>query len=191
MKRIAKEITIVLLLAVLGGSFLFAEDMAFEQYPIALGAQVGTLSGMGVSYQYWGPVFGYEIAGGAIYHPLQLAQGVDPLSYNFGMQIQYPIYSDTFSTWLSGRLYLLAGAYHSGHIDALPQNTTPETYKASPFTLSYGIGGGVGVEGVFFDHFAVVTEFVYGLLYSPSSESLSKQFIINMNPQISLRYRFD
>ena len=58
------------------------------------------------------------------------------------------------------------------------------------FHAEFGLGGGIGVEGVLFQHFAVSVELVYGLFWRPLEEKLPEQFLLEMLPQVSLRYRY-
>ncbi len=169
-------------------SSVSAEENTFERFPKALGAQVGYLSGLGLSYQNWGETFGYQVAAGVMAYP-DYSTGAEPLLYNAGLEFQYPVYTDSFGTWLTGRLYLVAGARHRGYIEAV-YNSGSDTYEKSPFTVEFAVGGGIGVEGVFFDHFAVVTEMVDSVVWKSGESSLTDSIQVILQPQISLRYRF-
>ena len=165
-----------------------AEDLAFTTFPRALGVQVGRIAGIGLSYQKWEGPWGYQFAAGALYHPL-MDGGHDVFNYNAGAQACYAIFSDDFSTWLSSRLYVLAGINHRGYKEAV-ETTTPDVYAAGDFHPEFGLGGGVGVEAVFFGHFAVSTEMVYALFWKPIEPVAHGQFAMEILPQVSLRYRF-
>ena len=62
----------------------------------------------------------------------------------------------------------------------------PEVYRSGPLILNIGVGGGIGVETIFFKHFAISTEFVYVGMYDVNAAKLD----VDMHPQVSLRYRF-
>ena len=170
--------------------FLFAIGLlvplfSVEQYPHSLGVQVGRLSGIGASYQKWTDTFGYQVAGGLIYHPV-LDAFSDQLVYNFGFELQYPLVRHQVNKWLGGTLYLAVGVHHQGYKEV--EETVPDSgvYTAGPLILNFGGGGGIGVETVFFEHFAVGTEFVYVVMYNYNENNID----VNMYPQVSIRYRF-
>jgi len=189
LRALSKAVLIFLLLCLVAGS-LFAEQTVFEEYPSALGVGVGFLSGVGVSYQQWFAGWGYQVAGGVIYHPLQLKYGFDPLLTNAGLELQFPIYTDSFNTWLSGRLYFFGGVRFRAYYEAQETSAGSGVYAASPFTLELGTGGGVGAELVLFDHFAAVAEMVYALVWTPLGSEQRDVFMMETYPQLSLRYRF-
>ena len=166
-----------------------AEDLAFTTFPRALGVQVGRIAGIGLSYQRWVGPWGSQFAAGALYHPL-MDDGHDVFNYNAGAQGYYAIFSDDFSTWLSSRLYVLAGINHRGYKEAVETPPYSGTYVAGDFHPEFGLGGGVGVEAVFFEHFAISTEMVYALFWKPIEPVALEQFAMEILPQVSLRYRF-
>jgi hypothetical protein len=168
---------------------LFAADPAsvVDRFPRALGVQVGRIAGIGISYQKWQDDTGFQVAAAGMYHPL-MDDGHDVLNYNAGVEFQYLVYTDDFANWLSGRLYLFAGLNHRGYIEAVL--IAPDTYAVGDFHPEFGLGGGVGVEAVLFEHFAVVTEMVYALFWNPIQPVLHEQFMVEILPQISLRYRY-
>ena len=166
-----------------------AEDVTFATFPRALGVQVGGIAGIGLSYQRWKEPWGYQFAAGTLYHP-PIDDGHDVFNYNAGAQVCYTIFSDDFSTWLASRLYVLAGINHRGYKDAVETPPDSGTYVVGEFHPEFGLGGGVGVEAVFFKHFAVSTEMVYALFWKPIEPLANGQFAMEMLPQVSLRYRF-
>ncbi|WP_332446240.1 hypothetical protein [Sphaerochaeta sp.] len=156
---------------------------AMEAYPQSLGVQGGRIAGIGASYQIWTDTFGYQVAGGLITSP-DMENGRDSLAYNLGFELQYPFVSHTVNPWLSGKLYLVGGLHHMGYKEAILQSD--DTYLAGPLNLNVGAGAGIGVETILFSHFAIGTEFVYFGMYSLTDHTL----IIDMQPQVSVRYRF-
>ena len=172
----------------LAQGLLFAVETSFSKSPRALGVQVGRISGIGLSYQKWSGNSGFQVAAGGMYHPL-MDDGHDILNYNMGIEFQQAIYTDDFSTWLSGRLYLFTGLNHRGYLEAI-ETAVPDVYEKGDFHPEFGIGGGVGVEAIFFEHFAVVTEMVYVLFWHPIQPVFHEQFVVDILPQVSLRYRY-
>lgn len=191
MRSVISMTVLILLLLCLAPSFVFAEQTVFEKYPAALGAGVGFLAGVGVSYQHWFDGWGYALAGGIIYHPLQLEYGVDPFLTNAGLELQFPIYTDTFNEWLNGRLYLFGGLRYRGFFEAEETSAGSKVYVSSPFTLELATGGGVGAEMVLFDHFGVIAEIIYALVWTPLGSTQHDVFAMETYPQLSLRYRFE
>ncbi|MGH0053334.1 MAG: hypothetical protein ACQ5SW_08110 [Sphaerochaetaceae bacterium] len=156
-----------------------------REYSQALGVQVGNLSGTGASYQRWTDSLGYQVAGGLVYHP-EMEYGRDQLAYTIGFEVQYPLVHHQVASWLGGTVYLVGGIQHQGYKEAVETSPYSGEYTAGPFIYSLGLGGGVGVETILFNHFAIGTEFVYIGMYEPCSSRLD----VDMYPQISLRYRF-
>jgi len=171
---------LVILLALMVAVPLFA-----NQYPHSLGVQVGRLSGVGASYQVWTERVGLQVAGGMIYRT-ELEEDHDRLVYNLGFELQYPLVEHVVNSWLEGKLYLVAGIHHQGYQEAVETSPSSGIYTAGPLQLNFGLGGGIGVETILFEHFAIGTEFVYVGMYNPKSE----ETMVNMFPQVSLRYRF-
>jgi hypothetical protein len=189
MKHIFVRSLLVLLFAlVLVGNLFADDDLPFGTYPQALGAYVGRISGIGIGYQKWNDTYGFQFAAGGMYHPL-MEGGHDIFNYNAGAQLQYPLFSDDYSTWLAGRLYVFGGLNHRGYKEAVYDESS-YSYVEGDFHAEFGLGGGIGVEGVLFQHFAVSVELVYGLFWRPLEEKLPEQFLLEMLPQVSLRYRY-
>ena len=182
MKTPIRSLVILLVLLVSLSTPLFAVGSEYSQ---ALGVQGGRLAGVGLSYQKWLEDFGYQVAGGLIYHP-EMEYGYDELVYNIGLELQYPLVYHEANSWLAGTLYVVGGVHHQGYKEAELVTMDPEVYRSGPLILNIGVGGGIGVETIFFKHFAISTEFVYVGMYETNSGTLD----INMYPQVSLRYRF-
>lgn len=156
-----------------------------NQFPHALGVQVGRLAGVGASYQRWISSLGYQIATGAVYHPL-MEEGRDQLVYNVGLELQYSIIGHIINSTLGGNMYLVCGLHHQGYKEAVESTIDQGVYTASDLIMNFGFGAGLGVETILFDHYSISTEFVYVGMYNINTEQLS----LNMYPQLSLRYRF-
>ena len=172
-----------LLIAVL---FLMATVPLFaNQYPHSLGVQVGRLSGIGASYQIWTEQVGWQVAAGMRYNT-ELDEFSDRLVYNLGLELQYPLVEHAITSWLEGKLYLVAGMHHQGYQEAVETSLGSNVFTAGPLQLNFGIGGGIGVETILFEHVAIGTEFVYVGMYNPKLN----EAMVDMLPQVSLRYRF-
>lgn len=182
MKTPIRSLVVLFVLLAFFSAPLFAVGSEYSQ---ALGVQGGRLAGVGISYQRWLDDFGYQVAGGLLYHP-EMEYGDDELVYNIGLELQYPLVYHEANSWLAGTLYLVGGVHHQGYKEAELVSFDPDVYRSGPLTLNIGIGGGVGVESIFFKHFAISTEFVYVGMY----EITSSTFVVDMYPQVSLRYRF-
>lgn len=176
---ISRVVRLSLLLLLCSMAAVQSNDVPFERFPQALGVQVGRVAGVGLSYQNWDSRFGYQIAAGGLYHPTG-EDGQDLYIYNVGVETLYQLFSDDFSTWLSGRLYAVAGVNHRGFRETVDDG----------FNAEFAIGGGIGVEAALFEHFAIATEMVYALLWKPVQPVVRNQFSMEMLPQVSIRYRF-
>lgn len=183
--RSGRFVCIALLFLVMTSN-LMGGPLPFDAFPRALGVQVGRITGIGLSYQRWFGNQGYQVAAGALYHP-RMDEGHDIVNYNMGAEYMHAIYSDDFSTWLSGRLYLFAGLNHRGYKETVASG---DSYVAGDFHPEFGMGAGVGVETVLFEHFAITTEMAYAVFYAPTEPILHERFVLDILPQISLRYRF-
>lgn len=161
---------------------LLAAEPVFNRFDQSLGVQVGRLSGIGASYQRWYPSFGFQVAGGAFFHP-NMELGRDRMAYNIGAEVQFPLISHTITSFLAGRVYLVAGFHHRTYQEAVGDEDSG--YTAGPVVVQFGGGAGIGVETVLFEHFALGTEFVYiGLI------ALDGSIDVEMTPQVSIRYRY-
>ena len=161
---------------------LVGKSAVFDHYTHALGVQGGRLAGFGASYQKWYPSFGFQIAGGAFFHP-NMEEGRDRFAYNIGAEVQYPLISHTITSFLAGRVYLAAGLHHRRYQEAEGDETIG--YTPADIVTQFGAGAGIGVETVLFEHFSLGTEFVYIGLYTTDGT-----IDVEMSPQLSIRYRF-
>ena len=124
---------------------LFAEEKSvYNEYDQALGGFYGEIGGKGLSYQQWFDDFGIEAAAGFMY------SGGDNFTFNIGAQVQFLVYQDSFGDWFTGGLYAWAGALYGA------------TVSNTAYTPAIGIGAGIGVEPVLFEHFSIPLEFGYG-----------------------------
>ena len=166
-------------------SLLASVPLVANEYPHSLGVQVGRLSGIGASYQAWTQNIGWQVGGGVLYNT-ELDEYSDRLVYNLGLELQYPLVEHAINKWLEGKLYLVLGVHHQGYEEAVETSLGSGVYTAGPLQLNFGLGGGIGVETILFEHFAIGTEFVYVGMYNPKLN----ETMVNMFPQVSLRYRF-
>lgn len=161
---------------------LLGKETAFTSYDQSMGVQAGRLAGFGASYQKWYPSFGFQVAGGAFFHP-NMEEGRDRFAYNIGMEFQLPLISHTITSFLAGRVYLAVGLHHRRFQEAVGDETIG--YTPADIVTQFGAGAGIGVETVLFEHFSLGTEFVYIGLYTTDGT-----IDVEMDPQISIRYRF-
>jgi hypothetical protein len=203
------------MLALVCGSLIAAgstEDPvpAYEIYPKSLGFQYGEISGTGLSHHWGEGTTGYQIAAGGIYVPyapgdeyMGLSYPPTTLDYTIGVEAQFRVYGDAFTNWLTGQLYLFAGLNHRGYI---PLHTVAEeyldesnpamsvwvepVYSAGVYTPVVGLGGGIGIELIFFTHFSIPIELGYAVQWSPTITNLAEQFTLNLIPQVGFRYRY-
>ncbi len=161
---------------------LTGKAVVFDQYSQGLGVQAGRLAGFGASYQRWYPSFGFQVAGGAFFHP-NMEEGRDRFAYNIGLEAQLPFISHTITSFLAGRVYLAFGLHHRRYQEALGDETGG--YTPSAIVTQFGMGAGIGVETVLFEHFSLGTEFVYIGLYTTDGT-----LDVEMSPQVSIRYRY-
>ncbi|PKL12650.1 MAG: hypothetical protein CVV52_09235 [Spirochaetae bacterium HGW-Spirochaetae-8] len=191
MKANQRIILLSLVFIMVAATPLAAVETPIPQFRQALGVQVGQLSGFGLSYQQWNGITGYQIAAGAMYHPL-MDNGSNLLNYVIGVEFQNSVYMDDFSNWLTGRLYLFTGVNHRGFIESIDTNPAIDITEYAPgdFNAEFGAGGGIGVEAIFFEHFAVATEMAIMVAWNPTRALVLEQFAVDIGPQLSLRYRY-
>lgn len=163
----------ILILTVLCFFLVFSlsaeEKSVYEEFDQALGGFGGEISGWGLSYQQWFDKVGFETAGGFYY------DGGSTFTYVLGAQAQFMLYEDFYSDWFTGCLYFFTGGKHGGDV------------TASSYEPGIGIGAGVGVELVLFQHFSLPLEFGYGGVWK-----LSSIIPVSAGPQIQggFRYRY-
>ena len=190
------KLSLLILLLLLVGMLtpLFATESGYRKYSKALGFQVGELSGSGLSYQQWNGDFGYQVAFGALYFSPESNQWwmENFLDYSVGLEFQYTVYGDDFANWLSGRLYLFTALNHRGYIPAIYKDIDEDsyTYDYGSFNPIIGVGAGIGIEIILFEHFSMPFELGYGLFWNPTKTALRDQFMINIIPQVGFRYRY-
>ena len=184
---------------------LYAEDVepVFERFSRGLGFTVGELAGIGISYRDWfEPRTAYQVCGGVLYFPQQDGGGFsDLLDYWLGVQFVRSLYATEFADWLFSQLYMFAGVSHSAYIRwvAVTEPTAAEDgheydvivgYEPGPFTPSFGIGAGVGIEFGLFSHFSSVFELGYALFWRQSGGTVLDQLSVRLVPQGTFHYRY-
>jgi hypothetical protein len=160
----------------------------WERYPQALGAAFGPITGTGLHYNRWFGESGLHVAAGIIYLPPDQAWETT-LDYNVGVGYQHRLFGDVYAPWLSGALYLFAGGHHRGFIPILWDEATDSTYVGS-YQAQLGLGGGIGIELVLFEHFSIPAEVGYGGVWTITEPDLAEAFLVNLVGQVALRYRF-
>lgn len=191
MKTIRQILPLLVVCIIIATTPIYAAEIESPRFQKALGFQAGQLSGLGLSYQEWKGDTGYQVAAGIMYFPVS-EYSYRLLDYSIGIELQSSLYYDSFSTWLSGGLYLFAALNHQGYINMIDPNPNDSVYESvvGPFEAVIGLGGGIGVEATLFDHFSIVLELGYGVFWTPTKAKLLEQFSVNIVPQVGLRYRY-
>jgi hypothetical protein len=158
-----------------------------KMYPNALGAAFGPISGVGLHYHRWDGQTGWQVTGGIVYFPPGQGPGETSLDYNLGAALQWQVYQDVFSPWLSGSLALFAGGNHRGYI---PVTVSGSTFSNGSYQAEFTLGPGVGIELVLFEHFSIPVEFGYGASWTATESNLSEAFRVQLYAQTALRYRY-
>lgn len=179
-------------------TFTFADEKqeaatAFAEYPEALGIYYGEISGTGLAYHKWVDGVGYQVTAGILYMPPESAGNL--LDYVIGFENSYTVYSEDFTDWLSGLLSLFWGVNHRGFVrveNVVYDDATYElaSYTIGPYTPTFTIGGGIGIEVLGFKHFSVPFEFGYGATLSPLESSVVDMFLVDLYLQAGFRYRY-
>ncbi len=164
-----KTILIVLLSLFVVFSATAESESVFDEFDQAVGGFYGMVGGQGISYQQWFDTFGLETAAGFSYY------GGDTFDFNIGAQAQFMLYKDSFGDWFTGGLY----AWGGGLYGALVGQTS--------YVPAIGLGAGIGLEAVFFEHFSIPIEFGYG--GSWGFDSIVPK-MAGVRIQGGLRYRF-
>ena len=156
-----------------------ADNSAFSDYDQSLGGYFSALSGIGLSYQSWSGRLGFQTAAGLIYfaddeYYTSPSDTPDPeetelMMYDIGAGIQYMLFENSFSDWLDGCLYLVAGITHFGSVEktysyidtADSEGFYPlDNVSAPRYVPGISTGFGIGIEFLIFDHFSIPVETV-------------------------------
>ncbi|TVQ26707.1 MAG: hypothetical protein EA383_05020 [Spirochaetaceae bacterium] len=185
-------LTVVLLFTLVAGLMAdnaqegTTQELNRDRFPEALGFQYGLISGAGLSYQRWFGPTGLQVAGGILYFPAQTATSYPfVLDYSIGLQVNRSVFASDYSDRVSGQLYLVGGVSHGGRIDR-----DYETSNAGPFVPSIGLGGGLGIEIVLFEHFSFPIEVLYAGVWEGIDRPFNEQIRIDLVPQTGFRYRY-
>lgn len=176
-------ITGVFLLVLAVPAALYGQEVDKNDFQNALGLYGSTLAGNaggGLHYQRWAGRLGFQITAGGVFSPNESMGRT--LSYSAVAEGLWSVYGNTFTNWLSGRLYLWASAGHHGYISSLDdyrdENLDDETFVPN------GIGGfGIGIETVLFQHFSFPFQFGYTAEFPTNP-------MIGFSTSGGLRYRF-
>ncbi len=162
-----------------------------DRNPHALGFQGGEISGTGLSYQRWRGEWGYQIAAGALYNaPSADAFLFDNvLDYSLGFQLQRSVFASDFNERVAGQLYWTVGVNHSGSI---PREYDEDSgiHTTGDYIPVFGIGAGLGIELVFYEHISIPIELLYGMFWRGVDGDLADQLQVTLVPQIAFRYRY-
>jgi hypothetical protein len=71
-----------------------------------------------------------------------------------------------------------------------PIEFTPYVEEAGTYAAVFTAGVGIGVELILFRHFSFPIEFGYGASWTATEPDLSAAFVVNLNVQSGLRYRY-
>jgi len=164
-----------------------AEANAFSEYPEALGFYYGQIAGTGLTYHRWSGTTGFQVTAGALYLPPD--SGGNMLDYVVGFENAYIIYSEDFTDWLSGLLSLFWGVNHRGYI---PVTSGPDTCEPviGSYVPTLTLGGGIGIEVLWFKHFSIPFEVGYGATYFPLESAVADMFLVDLYFQAGFRYRY-
>lgn len=185
-------------------------DPAYVNFPSALGASYGPISGSGLHYHQWRGNLGYQATAGVLYVPFDQESmwNLDlTLDYNLGGEVQRRVYGDAFSNWLTGSLYLFAGGNHRGYIpvvlvqeEVYDNNDTPDdfsddtyiepVYDTGTFQAELTLGAGIGIEVILFQHFSIPVEVGYGATWTATEPDLAQAFMVDILVQAAFRYRY-
>ena len=178
---IMKNHRVFLILCVLltvGSFVLFASD-----YDRGIGAQIGRLSGGGLSfYQELNAVSALQATVGL---SLSSYPGYTSyFDYGLGVEYQKTFFSSSYQDWFETDLYWFVGLNHGGSA------SWDGSGIQSPFTPSVGFGAGFGVEPVFLSHLSVPVSFGYGVFYTAEGSTFVDMLDIAFLAQIGVRYRY-
>jgi len=167
------------------------EANAFAEFPEALGFYYGEISGTGLTYHKWVDGVGYQITAGALYLPPD--SGNNLLDYVVGFENSYTVYSEDFTKWLSGLLSLFWGVNHRGYIPVeveYDEVTYEASYDIGSYVPTLTLGGGIGIEVLWFKHFSIPFEVGYGATYLPLESDVIDMFLVDLYFQAGFRYRY-
>lgn len=195
---------LVALFLILGSVIVAADEIpAYEAFPRALGVAVGQISGTGLHYHRWDGPTGWHVSAGVLYLPPTDDPWIGSytatvLNYTAGAAFQRRVYADSFTSWLTGSLYLFAGGNHRGYIPRV--ETSPGDPAGDPYVPpEYGIGAyaaeltagvGIGIEIILFRHISIPAEFGYGGTWTMTEPDLVNAFRVDLYGQTALRYRY-
>jgi hypothetical protein len=181
MKKRKTALAIACILFVSSALFAAGND-TLNKYSNSIGAQFGRLSGIGLSYQK--RISDLDAVQTTAYISYDGDSSWSLLEYVVGLEYQHTIYSDFYSDWFVGQLYVFGAVNHFGSI-APDYDTSNMSYEPG-----FGVGGGVGVEILFLDHFSMPIEFGYGAFWSTDGSTFLEQLELGFVGQVGVRYRF-
>jgi hypothetical protein len=182
MKKRKTALAIACILFVSTALFAAGND-TLNKYSNSIGAQFGRLSGIGLSYQK--RISDLDAVQTTAYISYDGDSSWSLLEYVVGLEYQHTIYSDFYSDWFVGQLYVFGAINHSGCVEPINYNTSD-----LGFTPAFGIGGGVGVEMILIDHFSMPIEFGYGAYWDSEGSSFLEQLEFGFVGQVGVRYRY-
>lgn len=152
------------------GSRAFAQDpgspkpagTVFQEYPSSLGVSLSGLDTFGLSWKRWFGKVGVEISAGGAWDPASEYGTI--YWYALTSALSYRLYAEDFAKWLSGGLYLVAYAGHTGEDGyeyQVPSGGGDGSYVRTGFSPSLLAGAGIGIETVLFKHFSQELQFLY------------------------------
>jgi hypothetical protein len=179
----------VFFLLILPFAFAEQESPAYEKFPSAVGVcseHVG-LSG-GLQYQHWFGPTGIQMRGGVKYNTGGDLMG-RTMDVWIASEIQYRVYGQRYTNWLTGQFYLWGAFGYHGYITQkyiYPISGTVGTMITSPYVNAAFGGIGLGLEIILFDRLSVPIEFGNIGEYPFNYE----QPYMGFYPSIGLCYRF-
>ena len=133
-------------------------SVTYDSFANALGMYGTTGAGNvmgGLHYQRWFNRFGVQFTAGGMYNPEATFETT--LDYSALLDGLWTVYGNTFSNFLSGRLYLWGEIGHHGFLPAkynYDEKTGSQTIKTDPFAANGIAGFGIGIETILFEHFS-------------------------------------
>lgn len=160
----------------------------FAEYPNAVGFFGSSDAGAGLSYQRWFGRLGFSVMAGIVYYPddFYFSRSLD---YSVYPELQFSLYAQDLTSWLSGMVYLFAGGFHGGYISQTwDWDETRMDYlkEVGSFVPYLGLSAGIGIETVLFRHFSGSLEIGYAPIWSYNPYRFWVPFMV----QGAFRFRF-
>jgi len=170
MKRVLYTAMVLLVFASIHVAAADEAELPFSRFTHALGFSAGEILGPGISWLSWTGENGIQVCGGVLYYPPDAGDWVSEigddrtLDYSAGAEVMHRIFADGYASWFAGQLYLWAALKHGGYIPvewAEDEATGDVDYRIGEYIAAVGMGTGIGIELVLFNHLSAPFEFGY------------------------------